>query len=177
LPIGLPPFFSPVAFHLTIITISNIHIAFCNYSIGEAFEAHGWLHWDKPLKKTLRERWQMKKERVVGLCICVVLLGSIQSPRLFGRRQSAAVPSLPRTVWAVASGELLTDLAYSRIGPDRHSDPLSEFVCTGWPPLGILYNEVWPVTCGFRHTCNRSQMAEKRLPEKGRFKEWFNRGR
>jgi hypothetical protein len=116
----------------------------------------------------------MKKERVVGLCICIVLWGSLQSPRIFGCRQFAAAPSLPRTVWAIASGEFILDLAYSRIGTNRRSDPVSEFVCTGWPPLGILYSEMRLMNRDLPNTREEKEMAGKSNPQIETLKDWLN---
>lgn len=115
----------------------------------------------------------MKKERVVGLCICFVLLGSFQISRFFGRPQPGAAASLPRTVWAVASGEYTLDLVYSRIGTNLRPDPVSEFVCNGWPPLGILYNEVKLMSQNFRHPPDEKEIAGHRPSRFETLKNWM----
>jgi hypothetical protein len=67
---------------------------------------------------------QLKKERIVGLCICVVLLTGLQS-LFFG---AAVIRQLRVPTCA-------------REGISMRSDILPALVCAGWPPLGFLYGE------------------------------------
>ncbi len=89
----------------------------------------------------------MRKECVVGLCICLVLLGSLQAQWIAGWPQFT-VSSLPEAVWAVASGERpgtgidsLIDANTLKVS-DWRSKRIWTFVCAGWPPLAFIYGEL-----------------------------------
>lgn len=67
----------------------------------------------------------MKKERIVGLCICVVLLASLQS------------------LFFIAAGlKQFRFPARSSTGISLRSNVLPALVYAGWPPLGFLYGEL-----------------------------------
>ena len=89
----------------------------------------------------------MRKERVVGLCISLVLLGSLQAQRIAGWPRLAA-SSLPEAVWAVASGEQprtgmdsLLEANMLKVS-DWRSNRIWTFVCAGWPPLAFICGEL-----------------------------------
>ena len=89
----------------------------------------------------------MRKERVVGLCICLVLLGSLQAQRIAGWPQFT-VSSLPEVVWAVVSGERpeagidsLIEANTLKVS-DWRTNRVWTFVCAGWPPLAVVYGEL-----------------------------------
>ena len=72
----------------------------------------------------------MKKERIVGLCICIVLLGSLQSAFFM----AAGVKQFRASAYSRA--ETRTQALNVR------SDVLPALVCAGWPPLGFLYGQM-----------------------------------
>jgi len=67
----------------------------------------------------------VKKERIVGLCICVVLLVSLQS-----------------LIFYAAGIRQLRVPAFSRAGITVRSSILPAVVYAGWPHLGFLYGEL-----------------------------------
>jgi hypothetical protein len=113
----------------------------------------------------------MKKERVVGLCICFVLLASVQAQRVFSWYYQPN-PSFTQSVWAIASGEGIWNMVYSWVNGNRKSDPVSTFVCTGWPPLSVLYREMRLMKADARHS-NERKMAEKHPPQKETLQDWL----
>jgi hypothetical protein len=71
----------------------------------------------------------MKKERVVGLCICVLLLGSLQA------------------VWSVSAGIArfgIGGYSWTAAGAPQitaRSQLVAAVVFSAWPPLGFLLGE------------------------------------
>jgi hypothetical protein len=81
----------------------------------------------------------MKKERIVVICICAVLFGSLYAQGIAWTCHFA-MPSTARIFWPVPC-----DLQFVKAEPARHrvtlSDSVEAFVCSGWPPLSFLYGE------------------------------------
>ncbi len=73
--------------------------------------------------------WQMKKERIVVLCLCAVLLGSIYA-QWIAWACHLVMPSINLSAQPVPFGS---------VAP---SETVMNFVSAGWPPVGFLYAEV-----------------------------------
>ena len=81
----------------------------------------------------------MKKERIVVLCLCVMLSGILHMQWIAWAWQRA-LPSPTQAVRLQKTG-MQTDYAkHSRylIAPRNLATAVA---CTAWPPLGILYSE------------------------------------
>jgi|WetSurMetagenome_2_1015567.scaffolds.fasta_scaffold629378_1 hypothetical protein len=68
----------------------------------------------------------MKKERIVGLCICVLLLGSIQT--VWPLAMGIARFGVPGTSWTVQGAPQMTP----------RSTVVAAMAYSGWPPLGFF---------------------------------------
>ena len=88
----------------------------------------------------------MRKERAVGLCICLILLGNLQAQRIAGW-PPFALHSLPEAFWAAASGGQpgtigskleVNVLGVSGWDPSR----IPAIFRIGWTPLDIIYSEL-----------------------------------
>ena len=81
----------------------------------------------------------MKKERIVALCICALLLGGIQAQWVAWFCQQAIVSST-RSAWNTGADEQAGNAG--EIQPAfLPSNVLRAVVCAGWPPLGFIYTE------------------------------------
>ncbi len=95
----------------------------------------------------------MRKERAVGLSICLVLLCAFRPGWPSGRWPLAAL-SLPQLVCTVVSGGHF--VPYPWINPKSphpsgwRSNPLASFLCMDWPPLNLV--------------CNGPQLLGRELP-------------
>jgi hypothetical protein len=82
---------------------------------------------------------EMKKERIVVICICAVLFGSLYAQGIAWTCHFA-MPSTAQIFWPVPF-----DIQFAKAEPVRHritlSDSVEAFVCSGWPPLSFLYGE------------------------------------
>jgi hypothetical protein len=82
---------------------------------------------------------EMKKERIVVICICAVLFGSLYAQGIAWTCHFA-MPSTAQIFWPVPF-----DLQFAKAGSARHritlSDSVEAFVCSGWPPLSFLHGE------------------------------------
>ncbi len=91
-------------------------------------------------------RLQMKKDRIVALCICVLLLGNMQVQHMTGIRQ-LGFPSLPEFAWAIATGKPSCVAGYSLPGTTSlrcaaRSGWITAAVHAGWPQLGFVYDQI-----------------------------------
>ena len=81
----------------------------------------------------------MKKERIVVICICAVLFGSLYAQGIAWTCHFA-MPSTAQLFWPI-----LFDAQFGRAEELRKTaalpDSIAAFVCSGWPPLGFLYGE------------------------------------
>ena len=81
----------------------------------------------------------MKKERIVAICICAVLLGSLYAQGIAWTCHFA-MPSMAQLVWPFPFG-----MQFGKVEEPRKtsafSDTIAAFVCSGWPPIGLLYGE------------------------------------
>jgi hypothetical protein len=81
----------------------------------------------------------MKKERIVVICICAVLLGSLYAQGIAWTCH-VAMPSMAQSVWPVPFDTQFGNAEESRKTANL-SDSIAAFVCSGWPPLSFLYRE------------------------------------
>ncbi len=81
----------------------------------------------------------MKKERIVALCICALLLGGIQAQWVAWFCRQAIVSST-RSAWSIAADEQAGN-ARETWQAFLPSKILRAVVCAGWPPLGFIYTE------------------------------------
>ncbi len=81
----------------------------------------------------------MKKERIVALCICAVLLGNLYLQGIAWVCHFT-MPSISRTFWPV-----LFDREFGKAKngwrPAALSDSVTAYICTSWPALGFVYGE------------------------------------
>ena len=89
----------------------------------------------------------MKKDRVVALCLCVLLLGNFHFQHIAGIWNVGAPTSLPQVIWAMAAGRPFGSAASSWIAENSLQSPaFSGFavavVRSGWPQLAFIYDEV-----------------------------------
>lgn len=102
----------------------------------------------------------MKKERILVLCLCVLLSGILHTQWIVWAWRHA----LPSTTQAV---RLAHASARTRIekGTPQFSIPsnlATALACAAWPPLGILYSEV--LVLGKRPD---PQPENRQMPEQG----------
>jgi hypothetical protein len=107
---------------------------------------------------------EMKKERIVVICICAVLFGSLYAQGIAWTCH-IAMPSTAQTFWPVPF-----DFQFVKAGHARSRialpDSVEAFVCTGWPPLSFLYGEARLLKqeiTGMR--TRKDPVQENRLPE------------
>jgi hypothetical protein len=81
----------------------------------------------------------MKKERIVVLCLCVLLSGSLHTQWIAWAWQRA-LPFPAKAVGPVAAG---TQPGTAQNAPrlSAPSNLATAVACAAWPPLGILYSE------------------------------------
>ena len=81
----------------------------------------------------------MKKERIVVICICAVLFGSLYAQGIAWTCH-LAMPSTAPLFWPIPFGKQF-GRAEGLWKNAALSDSIASFVCSGWPPLGFLYGE------------------------------------
>ncbi len=89
----------------------------------------------------------MKKDRVVALCICVLLLGNFQLQQIAGIWHLTMPSSLPEAVWAIAMGKpfglaVCSWTAGQSLQYSRPADLVATVMHSGWPQLAFVYDEV-----------------------------------
>ena len=103
----------------------------------------------------------MKKDRVVGICICVLLLGHFQAQQIAGIWQLAP-PSLPHIIWAAATGKPLGFAGRIRTPADRlpslgRPGFVGAVVHAGWPQLGFVYDEILLLSGKLKNASDRDE--------------------
>jgi hypothetical protein len=88
----------------------------------------------------------MKKDRIVALCICVLLLGNYHVQQIAGIWQ-IAMPSPPQIIWAFTTGKPFGIAACSWPLRDNPQSPgrfglVTAAMHAGWPQLAFVYDQV-----------------------------------
>jgi hypothetical protein len=81
----------------------------------------------------------MKKERVVVLCLCIILSGSIHTQWIAWACRHA-LPSQAGIISSIWTGTHF-GVVRDRQHPSGPSSLATTLACAAWPPLGILYDE------------------------------------
>lgn len=106
----------------------------------------------------------MKKERIVALCICAVLLGSLYAQGIAWTCR-LAMPSIAQVFWPVPF-----DIQFGKTEEARQttllSDSVAAFICSGWPQMGFLYGEARLLRQEFREMhARKDPTRESSTPE------------
>jgi hypothetical protein len=81
----------------------------------------------------------MKKERIVVLCLCIILSGSLHTQWIAWAWRHA-LPSQVRLVgliWTGVHPGIVKDMQHF----SAPSNVTTALACAAWPPIGILYDE------------------------------------
>ena len=98
----------------------------------------------------------MKRDRIMGVIICILILGNMQLQQIAGIWRLAA-PSLPQILWAVATGKPLGISVCSRPAeagrqPVGRLGFISAAVHAGWPQLSFVCDQTLLLHRRLSHT-------------------------
>lgn len=126
----------------------------------------------------MERKSRMKRERIVGLCICVLILGSLQAQNLAGNWQFS-LPSLPQVICAFSSQGAPDQCRYQRYWalmfptavPSSYWSPAVSAIRNGggmagyiaaaaraaWPQFSLICDEIRLIQRAFRDSSDKTR--------------------